>query len=64
MQVSFDWRSFDTTRYWVVSVETLKLLSTDTQPSCHHILLWMLQIQVIARTIMVVVVMIDVVISE
>ena len=35
LQVSFDRRRFDTTWYRFISVDTLKLLSTDTQP-CHN----------------------------
>lgn len=33
IQVWFEWRSFDTTCYWVISVDTIKVSSTDTQPN-------------------------------
>lgn len=32
LQLLFDWRSFDATWYWVILIDTSKLLSTDTQP--------------------------------
>lgn len=36
MQVSFDWRSFHATWYWVIVVDVLKVSSTDTQPQHTH----------------------------
>lgn len=32
MQVSFEWTRFDTTWNWVISADTLKVSSIDTQP--------------------------------
>ena len=32
LQLSFDWRSFSTTWYWVISIDTFDSIPTDTQP--------------------------------
>lgn len=36
MQVSFDWRSFHATWYWVIVVDVFKVSSTGTQPQHTH----------------------------